>query len=112
MITYSQFVDGLAKFIDSEIIPKMTGFKKLAFGVGSGIAIKRSEEMFTLIKDNKLIHTLGIIDEANNINIDLLVDEIKERMGNEIYKIDIPMIGTISLDVTDLNKLYSLIKNS
>lgn len=112
MVTYDQFLRGLTTFIDQEIMPKMDGFKKLAFGVGSSIAIKKGENMFNLIRDNKLVHALEILDEQNNINIDVLVEEMKEKMGNEIYKIDIPMIGTISLDVTDLNKLYSLIKNS
>ena len=111
MITYDEFVSGLAKFIDMEIIPKMSGFRKLAFGVGSGIALKKSEEMFNLVRDNKLIHTLGILDNNNHINIDLLKEEIESKMGGEVYEIEVPMIGVISLDKNDLNKLYSFMRN-
>lgn len=112
MVSYDQFLRGLAKFIDMEIIPKMSGFKRLAFGVGSGIALKKGDNMFALVKDNQLIHALDILDSNNNINIDLLKQEIESNMGEESYSIEIPMIGTISLDKRDLNKIYELIKNS
>lgn len=111
MVTYEQFLNGLAKFIDTEIVPKMSGFKKLAFGVGSGIALKKGDNIFALIKDNELVHALDILDVNNNINIDMLKQEIDSKMGNERYDIEIPMIGVISLDKTDLNKIYTLIKN-
>lgn len=111
MINYEQVINGLVKFIDIEIVPKMSGFKRLAFGVGSGIVLRKSTEIYNNIKSNQMLHALDILDTNNNINVDLLKQEIENKMGNDKFDIDIPMIGVLSLDKSDLNKLYSYIKN-
>ena len=110
MINYETFINGVVKFIDNEITPQMTGFKKLAFGVGSGIMLKKGDNMFNMIKDNKFIHALGILDNQNNIDIDMLKQEIESKMGDEKYSIEVPMIGTITLNRGDLEKLYRYMK--
>lgn len=111
MVNYEKFVNGIVKFIDNEITPQMTGFKKLAFGVGSSIVLKKSGNIFNMIKDNQMIHALDILDNQNNIDIDMLKQELEAKMGDEKFPIEIPMIGTITFDKNDLNKLYSYIKN-
>lgn len=110
MINYETFINGIVKFIDNEITPQMTGFKKLAFGVGSSIVLKKGDNVFNLVKDNQLIHALGILDDQNNIDIDMLKQEIASKMGDEKYSIEIPMIGTITLNKGDLEKLYRYMK--
>ncbi len=112
MVTYNQVITGITTYIDTEILPQITGFKKLALGVGSGIALKKADNVYKMIKDNKIIHALDLMDNNGNINIELLKDELLEKMGEEKYPIDIPMIGTLKINKNDINKIYDLILNS
>lgn len=112
MVKYNQVVKGLTNYIDSEILTQITGFKKVALGVASSIAIKKADNIYKLIKDNKIIKTLDIVDKDGNINIDLLKDEIIDQMGEEKYNIDIPMIGTLKINKNDIEKVYDYIIES
>lgn len=112
MVTYTQVVKGISTYIDTEILPQMTGFKKIALGVGSGIVLKKADNVYNILKENKIIHALDLVDNNGNINIELLKDEMLLKMGEEKYPIEIPMIGTLTINKNDVNKLYDLILNS
>lgn len=112
MVTYNQIIVGIVKYIDVDVLPKIDGFRKLALGVGSSIALKKADEVFAIIKDNNILHALGIIDSNNNINIDILKETLLERMGEDKYPIDIPMIGTLTINRNDINRIYEFIMQS
>ena len=46
MVTYTQLINGLSRYIDNEIINKLTGNSKLLLGIGSGIALKKGENIY------------------------------------------------------------------
>lgn len=110
MISYEKFINGMVKYLDNEIIPQMTGVKKMAFGVGSSIFLKKGENVFNSIKDKEIIHSLELLDNNYNININMLKEEIIEKLNNENIEIDIPMIGTLTLDKNDIEKIYKYMK--
>ena len=111
MVSYEQVTNGLTKFIDSEIINQLTGNQKILLGIGSGIALRKSENIYNGLRNNQIIKMLGIINDEG-IDIETLYEEAKKQAMKEVIRIDIPMIGTLKLNEEDIMKLYNYIKNS
>lgn len=112
MVTYEQFINGMTKFIDAEIINQLTGNSKILMGIGTGIAFKKGENIFNNLKNNGIIKMLDLVDANGNIDIETLYEEVKKQTRNEIIRLEIPMIGTLKLNEEDIEKMYSYIKNS
>ena len=112
MVTYEQVIDGMAKFIDSEIINQLSGNSKVFIGIGSGIALKKGKALYDNLKNNEVIKMLELIDEHGHIDLDTIYHEAKKHAEKEPIKIDLAMIGTLKLDEDDIEKLYVYIKNS
>lgn len=109
MVTYNQVVNGVSRFIDAEILNKIQGMSKIALGVGSGVMLRRGENLFNVLKQQPVIKMLEIIDENDNIDIDIIYEELKKQMENNSMTFNIPMIGKITLTKDDVDRLYSLI---
>lgn len=112
MVTYEQLINGLSKFIDTEIISQLTGNSKVLLGIGAGIALKKGESLFNNLKNNSMIKMLNIINDEGYIDIETLYAEVKKQAQKEIIRLEIPMVGTLKLNDEDVEKLYSYIKNS
>lgn len=108
MIDYKHVMQGIMTFMDKELLPKMSGYQRWIFGTGCGIAGKKCENIFTAIKDNSILKTLDLVD-GDKINVDLLYEELAKQAAKGSVDIDVPMIGTIKLDKTDVDKLHRYI---
>lgn len=111
MVSYEQVINGLTKFIDSEIINQLTGNQKILLGIGTGVALRKIENIYNALKNNPMIKMLGIITD-DGIDIETLYEEAKKQAMKEVIRLDIPMIGTLKLNEEDVVKLYNYIKNS
>lgn len=108
MYHYEQVMKGLTKFIDVELVPKMSGLQKWAFGTACGIALKRGEDMFHQFKNHELLKTLQLVD-GDKINVDEIYVELKKQAHNSPIEINVPMIGCIKLNHSDVETLHSYI---
>lgn len=111
MVTYLKFMEGVAKFIDNEITPKVPGWQGWLFGVGSGIAMQKAGKILEELKNNKVLKTLDIIDDENNINVDLVYEELCKQADKGPISIDIPMLGSLKLNRKDVDILYNYINS-
>ena len=112
MVTYQALVKGISTFIDKEILTKLSGTSKMLMGIGAGVAIKRSENIYEVLKNNSIMKMLGIIDQQGNIDIDILYEELKKQVEKEEIMLDIPVIGLLKLNAGDVDKLIYYIKNN
>lgn len=108
MYHYKQVIEGLVCFVDKELVTKMTGLNKWLFGTGAGIVGNKAEKVFHSLKDIGLLHTLEIIDE-DNVNVHCIYEELLKQAAHGPIHIDIPMLGTITLDKSDVEKMYRYI---
>lgn len=108
MVHYKQAIEGFARFIDTEIVPKMDGLQKWVFGTGAGIAMRKADEMFHQFKDHPLLIALDLV-KGDEINIELLYEELIKQANQSAIKIEIPMLGTLSLNKDDIEKMYRII---
>ena len=108
MYHYERVLNGLVKFIDDELLPKVDGLQRWVLGTGAGIAANKGAKIFHSLKDNSLLNTLDIVD-GEQVNVDLIYEELSKQATASPIVIDIPMVGTIKLNKSDVDKIYHII---
>lgn len=110
MVSFNQIVQGLLKYIDAEILPKISGIQKWATGVAVSLAVNNSTQIFHNLKNNQYIKMLNIIDDHDQVNLDVLYAEFKKQAQKGPIVVDVPMVGSFTFNEMDVNKLYSYIQ--
>lgn len=103
---------GLIKYIDSEMINHMDGWKKIGFGASSALIIKNLPNTVQIYSGHPFVQALGIIDEEGNVEIDALHDAVKDYFSDAGEYIDIPLIGRVKFTKSDVETLYQYIKEA
>lgn len=111
MYEYNKVINGVAKYIDTEIVDKITGWQKWVVGSGLGIALSNATNLFNQLKDNEFVKMLGVIDKDDKINVDKIYKELKKQAKKSAITFNAPLIGAMTLNEQDVEKLYELIKN-
>ena len=110
MATLAQVKAGAAAYIEQEIISKIGGWQKWVAGAAVSMALNRADGIFDTLKDNPAIKLLGIIDDSGNIDIEALYAEFKRQAQRGPISFDVPMIGKLTLNESDVDKIYANIK--
>lgn len=111
MYEYNKVISGIAKYIDNEIVEKISGWKKWIIGSGVGIALSNMSEVFNQLKNNEVVKLLNIIDKDDKIDVDKIYKEMKKQAKKSAITFDVPMIGPMTLNGQDVDKMYELIKS-
>lgn len=111
MYEYNKVINGIATFIDEEILTSINGWQKWVLGSGIGIALSDAEELFNSLKSNELIKMLKIVD-GDKVNVDKIYKELKKQAKKSSITFNIPMIGTLTLKEEDVDKLKEIIERS
>lgn len=118
MVNIGQIKRGLASFVDAEILPAIPAgtLKRTLIGAGVGLYLANLEKTLSGLSDNALVAALGIIDEAGNVDIDKLAEELKRNMAPEGLKINLDVmgfhLGDMTLHQSDIESLRVHIVNS
>ena len=107
MIPYNQVVNGVTKYIDSEIIPKVEGLSKIAVGIVLAGAVKRGDTVIEQIKAIPIIKMIGIVDDENRVDIETIYEELKKQVSIEPLRMELPGVGKVTFTREDVDKLYS-----
>lgn len=111
MYEYNKVINGIAKYIDTEIVDKIVGWKKWVVGSGVGIALSNATDVFNQLKNNDFVKMLNIIDKDDKIDVDKIYKEMKKQAKKSAITFDAPIIGAITLNEQDVEKIYEIIKN-
>ena len=111
-VNIGQVQRGLADYIDSEIISKISDWRRWIIGAGSSIYLTKAAEIFNMLKSQPMIRQLGIIDDNDMIDIDLLYAEIKKQAARGPITFEIPMIGATTTNENDIDKIYAAISRA
>lgn len=111
MVSIGKIEQGIAAYIDSELMPKLpsNGVQKLIAGTAISVLIKRSGTILESYKDNQIVKMLGIMDTDGNVDVDVLAEELKKNMPAEGVKVDVPVIGMLTFKKEDVDKLHKCI---
>lgn len=111
MFEYNRVINGIAKYIDIEIVDKIGGWKKWVIGSAVGVTLSNGTEVFNQLKNNDFIKMLGIIDKNDKIDIDKIYKEMKKQAKKSSITFNVPMIGAMTLNEQDLDKMYEFIRS-
>lgn len=106
---YKDVICGIVKFIDDDLLPKMHGLNRWLFGTGAGIMASKSEKLFEEFKHNQLIKTLDLMNDEGMVDVVCIYKELLRQADNGPVNIEVPMLGTITLDKSDVEKMYRYI---
>lgn len=111
MYEYNQVINGVVKYIDDEILVKISDWRKWIFGGAIGIILSKGTDVFNNLKNNEFIKILEIIDKDDMINIDKIYEELKKQSKKNSITFNAPMLGVITLNEKDVDKIYESIKS-
>ena len=109
MVNLAQVQLGVEKYIENEIITKIVDWRKWVVGAGVSMALSRSTEIFNQIKDHPVVKVMGVIDDNDMIDIDKLHAEFAKQAQRGAITFDVPLMGALTLNAADVDKLYSYI---
>lgn len=105
MVPMENVKAGLARFVDREIAPGLSGWDKVIVAGGLAVMIKN---LPAVIAKYPILATLGVSD--TEVDIDTLY-EAASPYANEKMPIQIPVIGiTLKIGKPELDALYKYIK--
>lgn len=111
MVTMQQVKTGLVKYIDTDVLPHLTGVKRIGLGVYTALAANNLVGLMEKYREHPAVAVLDVIDADGNVDIDKLYQALDPMFANgERHTISIPLIGDMTVDRSDLEKLYRYIK--
>ena len=109
MVPYTKVINGITKYMYDEIINKLAGLQKWAVGTAAEIMLAKSTTIFNGFKTSPFIKSLGIINENDEVDVELIYRELKKQAQKGAVTFDIPLLGALTLNEQDVDKLYNKI---
>lgn len=110
MATLQQVQRGLCRYVDTELLPKMTGIKKIGLGAYMALAANNLTALAANYLEHPAIKILGLSDAQGNIDIDKAYNAVIPMFDNGVkHSVDLPLVGSIILDRSDVDKLHRYI---
>lgn len=107
MYNIEKVQQGAARYIESEILPKLDGKSRWLV---TGAATLYLAKLPTLI-NSPLITATGVVN-GTNIDVETLIDSIRPAARKSPAVIDIPLGGRLTLTEQDLDALLNSIKQA
>jgi hypothetical protein len=112
MYSYTQVYNGIASYLENDIISKIDGWQKWVIGAGMSMALSKGNNVFEKIKEMPVVKTLEIIDDKDMINVDELYKYFKEQAEKSSITINNAITGPITFNKKDIDRLYEFIKGA
>ena len=110
MYSLGQVVGGITNYLDAEVLSKIAGWQKWVIGAGLGVTLNKSANIFNELKNNPMIKALGVIDKNDMIDVDTLYHEIKKQAKKGPVTFNLPLVGNMTLNESDVDKMYNNIR--
>ena len=107
MVSIAQIENGLTRFIDNELAPKIPadgpngGLKRLGFLVGVTYMVHK--QMPTVLK------TMGAVDQSGNVDFDGLMQTVKKFLPEDGLRVRVPVVDELVFYPHDIEQIKSYI---
>lgn len=103
---------GIARFIDRDIAPSLSGWDRVIIAAGGGILAARLPEILAQYAERPIFAAMRIYDtESREVDIDALYQAAKPYMGTDPLPLKIPALNvTIKMGKKEIDTLYTYIK--
>lgn len=99
-------------WLDNEMIASLNGINRWIVGAGLCMALDNGVNIFNELKQNEMVKSLNIINEADEIDIDKIYEYIMAQAKKGPATFNFPLVGAVTMHDTDIEKLYMMIKNN
>lgn len=112
MVSIDKIEQGMALYLDEELMPQLQkdGVERVLVGTAASLLIRRLGTVAEEYRDSRFVKILGIMDESGDVDVDVLVEEVKKNISKEGFTIDVPVLGAMTFHKEDVDKLYTCIK--
>lgn len=111
MVNFNKIKNGMAKYLDNEIIPNLStnDTEKFLVGIVSGIFLKRMDKIMNYYLGGKIMKVAEITNEEDEIDIDLIYEVAKETIKSSSVSFEVPVLGKLTFTKDDIDSLYKYI---
>lgn len=110
MVTVQQMQEGVARYLDAELLPKIGGWKKWIAGAAATEYVGKLGVVVDAIKKKPAVAILGVVTEDGMIDADKLRDAfVNQARSSGSVSFDIPLLGTLTIGERDVETLYRYI---
>ena len=109
MVTLAQVRGGIERYLEAEMLTKITGWQKWVAGAAASMALDKSTAIFNRLKSIPVIQAMDVIDEQDGIDIDRIHAEFAKQAQRGAITFDVPMLGAVTLNAVDVDKIYQYI---
>lgn len=102
MVSIDRITAGIGRYLDREILPQLPQVKAIALGTAAALYLRQAPSLIA-----KIPASMGIVD-GSMIDIDAVRECAIGRI-QEPVSIDIPLVGRMTFDQTEIDKLYRYI---
>lgn len=107
MVSMAQIENGLCRFIDNELAPKIPadgqngGLRRLGFLVGITYMIHKQAP--------SVLSTMGAVDENGNVDLDELMLAVKKFMPEDGLRVQVPVVSELVFYPNDIEQVKNYI---
>ena len=109
MVSIDKVKRGLARYLDEEFTNKMTGWQKWVFGVGAAMFLENLTSISQTLKRNPMVEYISLMDESGGVAVERIHQQLRIQAQKGPVTFDVPMLGSITLHESDVEKLYNYI---
>lgn len=111
MVDFNRIKNGIAKYLDNEIIPNLSNndTEKFLVGIATGIFLKRMDKIMNYYLNRNLMKVAEITNENQEIDIDLIYEVAKETIKSNSVSFEVPVFGKLTFTKDDIDTLYKYI---
>lgn len=107
MVRVEQIQRGVARYIDEEFTNKLSGWQKWVFGASAAMFLENFSATTQQLQTNPVVKTLGVFDESGNIDVEKLYRYFKKQAERGPTSFSAPILGTVTMNAQDIDKLYT-----
>lgn len=111
MVTVKQVQTGIVRYVDNDLLPHLEGMKKIGLGIYMGLASENIGAAIQKYKDHPAVAMLNVVTDDGMVDIDK-VYTVAKPMFDQKQSIDLPLIGRVTFDGSDVEKLYRYISEA
>lgn len=109
-VSIAHIATGLDAYVKDEFVDKLQDVRKWLVAAGAGLVKDKAVNIINALKNNPVAKTMGIIDEDDKIDIEILYKHFyKAAEATGPITQNILLLGPTTFTASDIEKLYAAI---
>ena len=112
MVSIESIARGIARYIDTEILPTMQtgGVKGFAIGMAATFLVKRGGNILREYAKNDIFRQLGLVSADGAVDLDAVREAAIANIPQGGLAVDLPIGICMRVNASDIDKLYDTIR--